>query len=110
MVKIKEAKIFKSNEYNRYLKRIKKEVKKHIKRMSKNNILTEKEKIDIKEFIEPFRDKIICIEKVIDPSNLVSNLYIYFKDKSVLCSADFEDEKYKGMEPFRKYWLEELKL
>lgn len=78
----------------------------------KEEILDETEKRYLASVIKPFKNKIETIEKTIKiGDSSLCYLNIYIKNDDIANLPNFKkDSMYKGMEPERKYTLEELGL
>lgn len=78
----------------------------------KEEILDETEKRYLASVIKPFKNKIETIEKTIKiGDSSLCYLNIYLKNDDIANLPNFKkDSMYKGMEPERKYTLEELGL
>lgn len=82
--------------------------KKHV-----DNILTAKEKTYLSVVIEPFRDKILSIEKEIGSGPDTEHLLFSLNDddEDQMCLPSFKaGTAYKGMELYSLYTLEDLDL
>ena len=81
-----------------------------------NNILTPKERKYLYDFLRPFRNRVLCIQKTCEPNNLcyLEIIMIGLKEVSyreyILLPYFHNGDMYVGMEPDREYTPEELRL
>ena len=75
------------------------------------SILTEKEKKYLSGVVEPFRDRVESIYKCSYTQKPFECIIIRIEDESSIILPNFKkNTMYKGMEPNKKYTLEELGL